>query len=631
MGRGVQKKIGPSARVVEGSRRGEYVNPSEEFARILVEEEKAEKRKKARASARARRMAPGGVSAPEYSAMMREELERRKLEWPSRFVVPNVAQARLFGAMEQIPFPKDLVFLGGNGTGKTYCGIGMVTGITWGPKAVVGDGVAGAGWMGMQHYDGWSIFRSIAKKQNRPIYGRIVAVADNLKGNGAVIQRIRRLFPKGLWEGRKLGKNYVSEIWCWDNQDDFGNDEKAMSVIEIKTHDQDADQHRGPDCDWILFDEPCTPDIYEESLGRTRANEHAVRIHTLTPLELAGWLIDQLVEPFDRGETTGETLVVRGSLWDNCEDWHPDPTMWTGGRVGEGELLNRGNLKRRAIEDQIRGWQRMSPDTVAARVWGKPTHLSGAVYKNWNRDVHMVDEIPGDWSDWPIWNIIDPHHARAPMVLWVAQGPHTSYIIAEWPDEDYSKYRVSDEISGYAKKIMELEKSVERQVIHRWGDPNSLRNVYSSAKGYDGMPISLQALYANEGLHFMCANDKLDVGHNCVNEMLSYDRLSPLDPLNNFPKLQCLRRNYFTGVPMVNVPTAMERYGFKKKAIDQNKQPTTLKAIMDETYKDTADVIRYFAVTVRDTPFQTISSQETEYDWMSQRDTPQRPLVIRRR
>ena len=82
---------------------------------------------------------------------------------------------------------------------------------------------------------------------------------------------------------------------------------------------------------------------------------------------------------------------------------------------------------------------------------------------------------------------------------------------------------------------------------------------------------------------------------------------------------------------MVNVPTAMERYGFKKKALEQNKQPSTLRAIMDETYKDTADVIRYFCVSVRDVPFQTVSSLDTAYDWMSERDTPQRPLVIRRR
>lgn len=622
---GREKKIGPSAVGGRGKRRPEGV------LRMQKEEQERVRKENAAALRKAKRAKPVGVTGQEFAAMVREELERRRSEWPSRFVVPNVAQARLFAALEKTPFPKDLVFLGGNGTGKTYCGLGIVAGITWGPRAVVGDGVAGNGWAGMQHYEGWHIFREIAKREKRMIYGRIVAVADNLKGNGAVIQRIRRLFPKGLWEGRKLGKNYVSEIWCWDNQDDFGIDEKAISVIEIKTHDQDPDQHRGPDCDWILFDEPCTPDVYEESVGRTRANEHAVMIHTLTPLELAGWLIDQLVEPAERGETSGNTLVVRGSLWDNCQDWHPDPTMWSGGKVDCGVPLNRGNLKRRAIENQIDKWQRMSPDTVAARVWGKPTHLSGAVYKNWNREVHMVDEIPGDWSDWPIWNIIDPHHARAPMVLWVAQGPHTSYIIAEWPDEDYSKYRVSDEISGYARTIMTLEKNVSRQVLHRWGDPNSLKNVYSSSKGYDGMPISLQALYANEGLYFMCANDKIDVGHNCVNEMLSYDKLRPLDPLNNFPKLQCLKRNLFTGAPMVNVPTAMERYGFKKKALEQNKQPNTLRAIMDETYKDTADVIRYFCVSVRDVPFQTVSSQDTAYDWMSNRDSVSRPLVIRRR
>ena len=189
---GRQKKIGPSASGERGKRRPESV------LRMQKEEQQRVARENAAALRKAKRAKPVGVTGQEFAAMMREELERRKSEWPSRFVVPNVAQARLFAALEKAPFPKDLVFLGGNGTGKTYCGLGVVAGITWGPRAVVGDGVAGNGWAGMQHYEGWHIFREIAKREKRMIYGRIVAVADNLKGNGAVIQRIRRLFPKDL-------------------------------------------------------------------------------------------------------------------------------------------------------------------------------------------------------------------------------------------------------------------------------------------------------------------------------------------------------------------------------------------------------------------------------------------------
>ena len=575
------------------------------------------------------RVTAPGASQDQMKAMAVEKIRRWKKSWPCTWSVPNVGQARLLKYLEKRPYPKDLIFLAGNGVGKSHLGVKIMAGIVWGPKAVSSGGMH-PDWSGEREYEAWRSFRERAQRENRPIAGRIIAASDSLKGNGPMIQRVKRLFPKGLWIGEKNGNKYVSEIYCWDSKEDVGNKDLAIAVIDVKTHMQDPDQHRGADLDFILLDEPVPPEVYEECVGRTRANPDAVRIFTITPLEMSGWLIDKLVE----GADGIKVAVAYGALWDNCRDWHPHDEMWSGGKVGEGHVITRGVLERISIDDMIDKWTRMSPDTVEARVWGKATHLAGSVYKTWNPLVHMVDSIVEPWEDWPIWCVIDPHHARPPAVTWIAQGPHTSYVIAEYPDEDYTslsgaitvdgKRRATIEDHADAIKFYEScmglrteEEEDAPRVTQRWGDPNSLKFVYaSSTSGDEGM--SLQGLLYNKGLWFEGANDNLRTGHEAVSMLLHYNVDEPV-VYPNVPRLRVLKTNMATGNPMVNVPNSLARYGFKKKALENNVQPSgNPRSVMDEKYKDFADDLRYFAVEVPNEPFQPVSKQRSLVDVIAQ-------------
>lgn len=573
-------------------------------------------------SPRRRVAADSKVTEAQRKAMAREKIERWRRAWPCTWSIPNVAQARLLQVLAKRPYPKDIVFLAGNGVGKSHLACKVMSGIIWGPKAATVRGMH-PDFGGEEHIEAWRSFRDRAKSENRPIFGRIIAASDSLKGNGPMIQRVRRLFPKGLWLGEKNGAKYVSEIYCWDRKEDVGDKDLAVAVIDVKTHQQDKDQHAGADLDFIMLDEPVAQDIYEECVGRTRANPDAVRIFTITPLEMSGWLIDALVE----GADGIKVAVVYGSIWDNCKDWHPDPAMWSSGVVDVGRVLTRGVLERKSIDDMIDKWQRLSPDTVDARVWGKPTHLSGAVFKSWNPPVHMVDEIEENWKDWPVWCIIDPHHARPPAVLWVAQGPVTSYVVAEYPDHDYTKINGAIVVDGkrrewiedHADVIVEWEKrmgfvdeeeGLDRVGDRRWGDPNSLKFVYATSSGASGEGQNLQGLLYNKGLWFNLSNDNLRLGHEAVSGLLHYNRDQEVR-FPNVPRLRCLKTNLATGEPMVNFPNSMARYGFKKKALESNVQPTgNIKTVMNETYKDFADAGRYFAITVQDEPFQPVSQSK---------------------
>jgi phage terminase large subunit-like protein len=579
---------------------------------------------------RVRRVIPGNVGDAHKLAMLREHIKKLQKSVPSAFLVPNVAQSRYLEHLRVRPFPKDMVFMGGNGTGKTVVGAKIVAGFVWGGRVMVGDSIH-EDYAGEKEFEAWTAFREKAKTENRMISGRIVATAASLKGNGAMMQRIRRYWPKGCWKGEKLGMSYVSEFWCWDSPNDFGDKDKAIAVIDVKTVEQEPLAHAGPDMDFIWFDEPSTKDVYAENVGRCRGNADAIRIHTLTPLELAGWLIDDVVNAADGVNT----VVVYGSLWENCKDWHPDGKYWSGGEVGKGRVLTRGTLEKAAIDDMVDTWRRQSPATLEARLNGKPTHLMGAVYKFYSPAVHCHEGInlPADWEEWPIWNVIDPHHVRAPAVTWWWRGPVQDILIGEWPNEDYTKMSaVLKTIQDYADKIQELEYDcgIADRVKFRFADPNSMRFTYATQGKDSDQGQTLQALYQNAGLCYDLAPDNLSSGHEAVSAAMSYDTDSPIGP-GNLPKLLFMSKNLVCGgCAMVNVPNSMSRYAIKAKPLESNKSPINLKTIVSETYKDFADNTRYFITASESYPREKVSEMKSTFDAIM--ESRQRiPLLARSR
>lgn len=555
-----------------------------------------------------------GPVDPRVLAMAKARMLQLRRDRPGMFLVPNVGQSRFLEHYRSLPFPKDGIFMGGNGAGKTVQGA-KLTGML-----IFGHGISSVPAGVHEDYQGESdfaickVFRQRAKEQNRPIYGRIVATAASLKGNGAMMQRIKSFWPRGLWEGQKLGATYVSQFICWDNLEDVGDESKAVAIVDVKTIDQEPLAHAGPDMDFIWFDEPSTKDVYAENVGRCRGNEMAIRIHTLTPLELAGWLIDDLVQ----GADGVKTVVEYASLWDNCRDWHPEAKFWSGGIVGHGKVMTRGNLAREAIDDMIEKWKKQSPATMEARLYGKPTHLMGSVYKFWSPAIHFHDGIrlPDDWEEYPIWCVMDPHHARAPAVGWFVRTPQHDYAIGEYPNVDYTRMEGElKTIQDHAEKILDLEEKagIGGRVVHRYADPNSMKFRYATRSEDSQDGLTLQDLFRNAGLDFLLAIDNMTAGHEAVSMALSYDVDKPIGP-GNTPRFQCLQQNMIVGGEMLNIPNSVSRYAFKAKPLESNQQGINLKTIVSQEYKDFADVIRYFFRMAQDMSIEKFKEMISDYD-----------------
>lgn len=473
-------------------------------------------------------------------AAKRQEEEIRK-KHPAMYFVPNLGQERFFDLYRSVR-PYISVFGSGNGVGKTTALAITSVGLGFGTDEL-------DDYFEDHYIFEWAVERK--KVKGRAGRYRIVCNADSMKEGGAVLQAIYDWFPVGRYELKKNGKTYFSQIIC-----DTG------VTFDIKTFDQDVIAHSGSNMDGILFDEPPPENIFGECVGRTR--DGGFMMYFLTPLEVAGWMINQLIEPADGKEI----CVVNASIWDNCKDIPG----------------TRGHLSRDDIQKLINQWERLSPDELDARVNGSFSHLAGAIWKIFKKDVHVIQPFPIP-KEWPIYNICDPHDVKSPAIGWIAVGPNAAFFIDEWPNEDYTKMKTGGLTTDQVcQEMRDKEMKWPGQVMYRYMDPNK----YSYSQPHGQVRLSVAQEFAKRGFKYAKSDDHLEVGHQKVNELLYYKQDMPLSEYNR-PAL------YFFST-CKNAIDSAGKYAIKKKFSEGSKSLTSK---LDQKYKDFADVIRYFAMKLK--------------------------------
>lgn len=350
--------------------------------------------------------------------------------------------------------------------------------------------------------------------------------------------------------------------------------------IDFKRYDQDPRKFESATISIAVFDEPPPEQIYNAVISRLRMG--GIILMPMTPLFGSAYVKDKIVE------NNAYAYVQFAEMEENCK---------THGVRG---ILNHDD-----IEFMI---SQMEPEQRDARVKGKFMFLSGLVFKEFDRAIHVisVDQIErlwlpsvvGKFEEWPKVMVADPHTRRPDAIIWAALAPDGTWIVYdEYPDANfYQQKSRTDDIKMTLKKCHDKEQGItekEWKALHgegslrvirrvmdrRMGGQNvsdsgmTLRDVYIQRSRDIGWPISIEPSY----------DDKNRVDHSLIHEVLRFSRDS--DGIITRPKLVILR-------DCKNTIYCFERYSWddwEGKAGDKK----AIKELVKDKYADYIDCVRY--------------------------------------
>jgi len=299
------------------------------------------------------------------------------------------------------------LFSAANGVGKTAVGVNIVGNLIFGNQ-------------NPDFFD-LPIFN---KYPFRSKEGRIVS--DPTTVAETMIPELHKWLIPGRYTTSKRGKNYEYK-WKTDNGHSF----------DVMTYEQTPKEFESKTLGWCWFDEPPPEAIYKATVARMRRG--GIIFISATPLMNAAWLYDHILT------YTGENRRhILAKLEDNCK------------KHGIRGILNHRDIKKMIGE--------YTEDEQEARVHGRFQHLVGLVFKNFNKDIHVIKPFTVTKRDYVVVNALDPHPRNPDAVTWMAVDRNgTKFII----DELYIK-AITGEL---ARRI---HKKDDEYRVERWiADPSA--------------------------------------------------------------------------------------------------------------------------------------------------------------
>lgn len=349
-----------------------------------------------------------------------------------------------------------------NGIGKTAAEVNILRAICYGSKNPY-----------FQH----EIF------QNFPFLkkGRIVSDPTTIKE--AIIPALHEWFPEGRYTTTNEGKQYEYK-WKTDTGFEF----------DLMTFEQDVKEFESANLGFVFLDEPPPEPIYKACVSRLRRG--GIMSIVCTPLTGSAWLYDEFAAKApDQLEKEYKSVTV-ASVEDACAIHGV-----------------RGFLDHKQILKMIAQYD---PDDKQARIWGKFQHLTGLVFKNWNREVHILRPFEINKKDFVVIDALDTHPRNPDAYLQVAVDRNGDlYVIKEifknmTEDEAVTYITEAREGKRIIKSLIEPAAMIEDQHIS-----NQTEN-------------SLYKRYAKKGLNFVAGSKRRADGIRLIRDALNYQMVGGL-------------------------------------------------------------------------------------------------------
>ena len=335
-------------------------------------------------------------------AFLRQSLKRNlgvlEREYPTLFWVPNIAQERGLTPWNEAPYPFLQLCTYANGTGKTNLCVQDMAATLLGPKYCNTEFVNG------KYYHDLDRLRNAGKLRTR-----IVCDGEDIRENGSMWSEITDWMPTAKFSG-KTSSGTFKQL-----QVPLPENPKIINYVDIKTFDQNPRSHAGANLNRIWMNEPPPEGIFSETIGRTRSKRGDATTHILifaTVLDEAGYLFDYLEDP----DFADRVIHLEGSTWENCCGDELEDSIAHRLHLkqdDDGNWITRGVLTRDSIENMISAWKK-KPGEIEARLWGRPMHLGGSIWKTFHPEVHIVPDFPIP-RRFPVIQVVDPHDAHADL------------------------------------------------------------------------------------------------------------------------------------------------------------------------------------------------------------------------
>jgi len=342
---------------------------------------------------------------------------------PSRVLFPplqNPKQAAIINAWDDEQY-KVFTYTGGNRIGKTSL---------W---AAIAPCIAAGKWL-------WNN-EMINFPHSQPRKIRIIGQDWENHVAKVVVPALKKWWPKNRPVDTRKNNHGVEALWT---------DRKTKSTIEIMSNKQEDDVFEGWDGDAVFYDEP---------------PRRSVRIAN------ARGLIDRNGKELFCMTLLKEAWVDREVIKARNEDGSPDLSVFN---VNADIYSNVGfGITEAGVKEFIK---KINDDEKQARIHGKPAYMSGLVYPQFSRNLHLQRrfDVPLDWI---VDIAIDIHPREKQAVLFLATDPRNErYAVDEiWEHGDGTW--VGEEI---VRRVLRNAYRVGQVIIDPLakGDQNNPNTVY---------------------------------------------------------------------------------------------------------------------------------------------------------
>lgn len=358
-----------------------------------------------------------------------------------------------------------VLFSAANGIGKTATGCNILANILF-PNS------------GNKWFDA-PLYKKFPYKKR----GRIVSTPTNITQN--IVPELKRWFPKGRYRTARKGKQFESVFYT-----DTGWE------IDLMTYEQDPMEFEGVTLGFIWCDEPPSQAIFKALISRLRTG--GVMMITATPLAGSAYLYDQ----FAQGNLTVEIAQPDGSM-----QVFERKIGYVEADIESACKIHgvRGHLEHDHIMSMIAEY---SEDEKQARIYGKFQHLIGLVFKQFNRQVHVIPPFNVTMRDFCVWQALDTHPRHPDAALWLAIDRKGTYYVID----ELSIRAITSELAMSLRQKDSLYRVVRRII-----EPAS-----AVANQHDEDGKSLHERLGDEGIHYLLATKQRAQSDKAIEEALGY-------------------------------------------------------------------------------------------------------------